>query len=369
MKEYENKKSKYRFLFAGGGTGGHLFPAVAVAEKIRNKIPDAEILFVGSKSKIEGRLVPKLGFKFKSIWIKGFARRFSLENFLFPFKLVVSIMQSILINISFKPKVAISSGGYAAGPAVYGSHLMGAKIILLEQNSFPGVSTRMLEKYAREIHISFEDSKKYFKDKSKLKLTGTPVREGLLNINREEALRHFDLDISKKTLLILGGSLGAASINEAAANSISFFEEKDIQVIWQTGKNYYQRYKHLSSNKIIIRDFIEEMNFAYSASNLIIARAGATTIAELLTLEIPAALVPSPNVAANHQYYNAKSLADQNAAILIEDHLLKDKIKDVALILFDEKKLNDLRINAKRISTPDAAEIIAESAIRLTEIK
>ncbi|OGU70572.1 MAG: undecaprenyldiphospho-muramoylpentapeptide beta-N-acetylglucosaminyltransferase [Ignavibacteria bacterium RBG_16_34_14] len=367
MKENENKKKKFRFLFAGGGTGGHLFPAVAVAEKIRNKIPEAEILFVGSKSKIEGRVIPKLGFKFKSIWIKGFARRFSLENFLFPFKLAVSIMQSIFINMNFKPKVAIGSGGYSAGPAIFGSYLTGAKIVLLEQNSFPGVTTKMLEKYAKEIHISFEDSKKYFKDKSKLKLTGTPVREGLLNINREEAFKSFGLNASKKTLLVLGGSLGAASINEAIANSISFFEEKDIQVIWQTGKNYYLKYRHLSSEKIIVRDFIEEMNFAYSASNLIIARAGATTIAELLTLEIPAALVPSPNVAANHQYYNAKSLADQNAAILIEDHLLKDKIKEVVLILFDEKKLIDLRMNAKRISKPNAAEIIAESVIKLAQ--
>jgi len=367
MKEYENKKKKYRFLFAGGGTGGHLFPAVAVAEKIRSKIPEAQIIFIGSKSKIEGRVVPKLGFRFKPIWIKGFARRFSFENFLFPFKLFVSVMQSIFINMNFKPKVAIGSGGYVAGPAIYGSSLMGAKVILLEQNSFPGVTTRMLEKYAKEIHISFEDSIKYFKDKSKLKLTGTPVREGLLNISREEALKSFGLNDSKKTLLVLGGSLGAASINDAVANSISFFEEKEIQVIWQTGKNYYSKYRHLSSDKIVVKDFIEEMNFAYSASNLIIARAGATTIAELLTLAIPAALVPSPNVAANHQYYNAKSLADQDAAILVEDHLLKDKIKEISLIIFNDKKLNDLRMNAKRISKPDAAEIIAESAIRLAE--
>jgi UDP-N-acetylglucosamine--N-acetylmuramyl-(pentapeptide) pyrophosphoryl-undecaprenol N-acetylglucosamine transferase len=244
---------------------------------------------------------------------------------------------------------------------------MGAKVILLEQNSYPGVTTRMLERYAEEIHISFEDSKKYFKKESKLKLTGTPIREGLLNVNREEAIRSFGLDSSKKTLLVLGGSLGAATINEAVAELINFFEEKDIQVIWQTGKNYYSKYKHLSSNKIIVKDFIEEMNYAYSASNLIIARAGATTIAELLTLEIPAILVPSPNVAANHQYYNAKSLADQNAAILIEDHLLKEKLKEVSLILFDEKKLIDLRMNAKRINKPDAAEIIAQSAIRLAE--
>ncbi|RPI70902.1 MAG: undecaprenyldiphospho-muramoylpentapeptide beta-N-acetylglucosaminyltransferase [Ignavibacteriales bacterium] len=367
MKEDDKNKKKYRFLFAGGGTGGHLFPAVAVAEKIRSKIPDAEILFVGSKSKIEGTVVPKLGFNFKPIWIKGFARRFSFENFLFPVKLIVSIMQSILINRKFKPKVAIGSGGYASGPAIYGASLLGAKVILLEQNSFPGVTTRMLEKYAEEIHLSFDDSKKYFKDKSKLRITGTPVRESQVNISREEALKKFGLNPSKKTLLVLGGSLGAASINEAVAGSINLFKEKDIQVIWQTGKNYYSKYKGFSSEGIIVKDFIDEMNFAYSASNLILARAGATTIAELLTLAIPAALVPSPNVAANHQYFNAKSLADQNAAILIEDHLLNNKIKDISLLIFDEQKLIDLQSNAKRLSKPDAAEIIADSAVKMAE--
>jgi UDP-N-acetylglucosamine--N-acetylmuramyl-(pentapeptide) pyrophosphoryl-undecaprenol N-acetylglucosamine transferase len=367
MKKDDAKKNKYRFLFAGGGTGGHLFPAIAVAEKIRSKLPGAEIIFVGSKSKIESRVVPKLGFKFKPIWIKGFARRFDLENFLFPVKLVVSIMQSIIINMNFKPKVAIGSGGYAAGPAVYGASLLGAKVVLLEQNSFPGVTTRILEKYAEEIHISFDDSRKYFKNKSKLKLTGTPVRESLKNFSREEALKSFGLNASKKTLLVLGGSLGAGSINEAVAGSINFFEEKDIQVIWQTGKNYYAKYKHLSSETVIVKDFIEEMNFAYSASNLIIARAGATTIAEMLTLAIPAALVPSPNVAANHQYYNAKSLADQNAALLIEDHLLKKEIKNISLLIFDEQKLNDLHENARRISKPNAADIIADSLIRMAE--
>jgi|SRR5690554_567184 len=366
MKAYD-KKNPYRFLFAGGGTGGHLFPAVAVAEKIRSKLPDAEILFVGSKSKIEGRIVPKLGFMFKPIWIKGFARRFSADNFLFPIKLAVSIMQSFFINRSFKPKVAIGSGGYASGPAIYTASLAGAKVILLEQNSFPGVTTRLLEKYADEIHISFEDSKKYFKDKSKLKVTGTPVRENLLTISKEEALKKFNLNPSLKTLLVLGGSGGAASINEAVAGSVKFFEEKNIQVIWQTGKFYFDKYKNLSSQKIIVKDFIEDMNSAYSASSLIIARAGATTIAELLTLAIPAALVPSPNVAANHQYYNAKSLADENAALLVEDHLLKEKIKEISLLIFDEQKLISLSDNARRLSKPDAADIIAESAIRMAE--
>jgi UDP-N-acetylglucosamine--N-acetylmuramyl-(pentapeptide) pyrophosphoryl-undecaprenol N-acetylglucosamine transferase len=366
MTNYDNKKRTYRFLFAGGGTGGHLFPAVAVAEKIKSKIPDAEILFVGSKSKIEGKVIPRLGFEFKSIWIKGFARNFNVKNILFPIKLAVSLMQSIVINMNFKPQVAIGSGGYVAGPAIYASSLLGAKVILLEQNSYPGVTTRVLAKYADEINISFEDSKKYFKDVKKLKITGTPVREGLKNIDKISALKNFNLEPSKKTLLVLGGSLGAASINEAVSLSINFLKQKDIQVIWQTGKYYFPKYKHLSSKSIVVKDFIEEMNFAYSACDLLLARSGATTIAELLTLVIPAVLVPSPNVAENHQYFNAKSLSDKNAAILIEDHLLNNKLSEtISSIIFNEEKLGQLKINVGKLSKPDAAEMIADSAIKL----
>jgi UDP-N-acetylglucosamine--N-acetylmuramyl-(pentapeptide) pyrophosphoryl-undecaprenol N-acetylglucosamine transferase len=361
-------KSNLKFLFAGGGTGGHLFPAVAVAEKIKMISPSSEILFVGTKSKIEGRVVPKLGFKFKSVWIKGFSRRFNLENILFPLKLVISIIQSLFINLSFKPKVAIGSGGYASGPAILSSSIMGARIILLEQNSYPGVTTRWLERYADEIHISFEDSKKYFKDKSKLFLTGNPVRENLMSLKKEEALSKFSLDKRKKTLLVLGGSGGAASINEAVANSIDFFLKKDIQVIWQTGSNYYNKYKELSTEIIRINAFIDEMNWAYSACDMLLARAGATTIAELLTLAIPAILVPSPNVAANHQYYNAKSLTEKKAAVLIEDKFLKEKLAEVIdSLIFDEKKLEELSSNAKGLSTPNAAEIIARNAINYAE--
>jgi len=354
-----------KFLFAGGGTGGHLFPAIAVAEKIKTMSPSSEILFVGTSSKIEGTIVPKLGFKFKPIWIKGFSRKFSLENILFPVKLIISIVQSLFINMSFKPKVAIGSGGYASGPAIFGSSIMGARIILLEQNSYPGITTRLLERYADEIHISFEDSKKYFRNKSKLFLTGTPVRENLISLKKGDALSKFELNKTKKTLLVLGGSLGAVTINEAIADNINFFLEKDIQVIWQTGSTYYDKYKSLSSESIRISAFIDEMNWAYSACDMLLARAGATTIAELLILAIPAMLVPSPNVAANHQFYNAKSLADKNAAVLIEDKFLKEKLSEViGSLIFNEKKLAELSDNAKALSKPKAAEVIADKAIK-----
>jgi UDP-N-acetylglucosamine--N-acetylmuramyl-(pentapeptide) pyrophosphoryl-undecaprenol N-acetylglucosamine transferase len=359
------QRTPYRFLFAGGGTGGHLFPAVAVAEKIKMLVPEAEILFVGTKSKIEGRVVPQLGYKFKSIWIKGFSRKINFENILFPLKLVVSIIQSIFINMKFRPKVAIGSGGYVSGPAIFGSSLVGAKIILLEQNSFPGITTKLLEKYAEEVHISFADSKKYFRNPEKLLLTGNPIRSSLAQVNKDKALKEFGLSTSNKTLLVIGGSLGAGSMNEAVADSVKIFEEKGIQVIWQTGNGYFDRYKNLTTGFIKVLPFINKMNLAYSACDLLLSRAGATTISELLALGIPSILVPSPNVAENHQYFNAKSLAENNAAILLEDKNMKKELADQVISAINNgERLKQLRQNALLLAKPDAAEVIAKNAIK-----
>jgi UDP-N-acetylglucosamine--N-acetylmuramyl-(pentapeptide) pyrophosphoryl-undecaprenol N-acetylglucosamine transferase len=362
------KDNKYRFLFAGGGTGGHLFPAVAVADKIKSLIPEAEIIFVGTKSKIEGKVVPELGYKFSPIWIKGFARKFNTENLLFPIKLIVSLIQSIIINMKFRPKVAIGSGGYVSGPAIYGASLMGAKIILLEQNSYPGVTTRLLEKYADEIHISFEDSKKYFRYNHKLFMTGNPVRESLKRISKLDARDYFNLKGNKNTLLVLGGSLGASAINQSVSAAVKDFEKADLQVIWQTGKAGFEEFKSFESNNIKVLPFIEKMNLAYSACDLLLARAGGITIAEFLTLGIPCILVPSPNVAENHQYYNAKSLSAKEAAVLIDEKVLKDTIfNKVISLINDEKNLSALRDNALKLAKPEAANIIARNAIKYAE--
>jgi UDP-N-acetylglucosamine--N-acetylmuramyl-(pentapeptide) pyrophosphoryl-undecaprenol N-acetylglucosamine transferase len=360
----KNISTPYRFLFAGGGTGGHLYPAIAVADEIKRLKPESEIIFVGTKSKIEGRVVPKLGYRFKSIWIKGFARKFNLENLLFPAKLFVSLVQSLLISFRFKPRVAIGSGGYVAGPAIWGASVMGAKVILMESNSYPGVTTRLLERYADEVHISFEDSKKYLRRPQRLKVTGNPVRSELGKSIKADAKRSFGLDENKITILILGGSLGAASINNSVAGCVQELENKSLQIIWQTGKNYYHSYKNINLDSVKILDFIEDMNKAYSACDLLVARAGATTIAELTVLGIPSILIPSPHVAENHQYYNAKSLADNNAAVLIKDSDVKSLLKDKILeVVSDKELLNSLSENAKRISKPDAANVIANSAI------
>lgn len=363
-----NKKNRYKFLFAGGGTGGHLFPAVAVADKIKILIPEAEILFVGTRSKIEGKIVPAMGYGFKSIWIKGFSRKLNLENLLFPLKLLVSVVQSYFISLKFKPSVAVGSGGYVSGPAIFGAAKNGAKVILLEQNSYPGVTTRLLEKYADEVHLSFEDSRKYFKSGEKLYITGNPVRENLSRVNREEALKHFDISPLKKIILVLGGSLGAFTINEAVAAAVKSFVGKGFQVVWQTGRNYFEKYKHMATSEIKIFAFIDEMNYAYSVCDLLIARAGATTIAELLVLGIPSILVPSPNVAENHQYFNAKSLSENKAAVLIEDKNLKNELEaKVYSLLEEENVLAGLKKNARAMGKPDAAEIIAKNAIKYAE--
>lgn len=362
------KDNKYKFVFAGGGTGGHLYPAVAVAEKIKELKPEAEIMFIGTKSKIEGTVVPKLGYKFKPIWIKGFARKLTLNNVLFPVKLVVSMGQSLLINAGFKPKVAIGSGGYVSGPAIWGASALGAKVILLEQNSYPGVTTRMLEKKAESIHITFEESIKYFREKEKLHMTGNPVRSSLVLFSKEEALKKFGLKTDYKTIVIIGGSLGAASINKTMGTVAGKLADKNVQVIWQTGKNYYETYKNLNSDKIKVMPFIEDMAAAYSAADLVIARAGATTIAELTSLGVAAMLIPSPNVAANHQYYNAKSLSDKDAAVLLMDNKMdSDLLNAVLENVNNEAKLNELRNNVKKFGKPDASLIIAKNAIELAE--
>lgn len=364
----KTKVAHYRVLIAGGGTGGHLFPAIAVAEQIKEIKVETEILFIGTKSKIEGKVVPQLGYRFKSIWIKGFSRKFNLENFLFPLKLVVSVIQSILINMKFQPKVAIGSGGYASGPAIFGSSVMGAKIILLEQNSYPGITTRLLEKYANEVHICFEDSKKYLRKLDKVHLTGNPVRKNLGTEDKSSALKKFGLKPGLKTLLVIGGSLGAGSINKSVSETIDNLTQAGIQIIWQTGHDYIQKYQVLNSEKVKVLEFIDDMNAAYSACDLLLARAGATTIAEILVLGIPSVLVPSPNVAENHQYYNAKSLSDKSAAVMIKDDELGTTLfSTVRELIYSDEKLSELKINTKKLSKPNAAKVIANNALKYME--
>ncbi|MGK9477422.1 undecaprenyldiphospho-muramoylpentapeptide beta-N-acetylglucosaminyltransferase [Melioribacter sp. OK-6-Me] len=362
------KSNPYRFAFAAGGTGGHLYPAIAVAQHIKKILPESEILFFGNKNKIESKVVPQYGFEFRDIWISGFYRKFDLRNLMFPVKLAISSLQSLLIMMQFKPRVTIGCGAYVSGPVIWAASVIGSKIILLEQNSYPGITNRLLERMADEIHVAFEESRKYFRRNEKIYVTGNPIRIDLKEIDKYEAAKKFGLNPAKKTVLIIGGSLGAKSINDSIAQIADLIEKNDLQVIWQTGKLYYDEYKKYNTKQIIVLPFIDDMQAAYSASDLVITRAGATTIAELSALGKAAILVPSPNVAANHQYFNALTLAESNAAVLIEDKNLLAELKNKIIELInDEKKLEKLSDTIKTFSKPEAALVIAQKAISMAE--
>lgn len=363
------RDNKYRFLFAAGGTGGHLYPAIAIAEKIRELLPSSDIMFIGTKNKLEAKVVPQHKFKFKTIWISGFSRKLNFNNLLFPIKLITASIKSLWICLRFKPNVAIGCGAYLSGPVIWAAKLTGAKIILQEQNSYPGITNRMLEKKAQHIHITFEDSKKYFKKQEKLILTGNPIRVDIILKEKVTALIAFNLSNDKKTLLVFGGSLGAASINKAIAQNLDKIIKLGIQIIWQTGRYYYDTYKHLENDNVKILAYIENMSNAYSAADLIIARAGATTIAEVSYLGLPVIFVPSPNVAENHQYKNAKSLIDNNAALLLEDKNLNlELVNIIEKTIFNSNKLKELSNNIKRFSKSNAAEVIAIDALKLAGV-
>jgi len=359
---------RIKILFAGGGTGGHLYPAIAVAEEIQNLYPHTEIAFIGSKDKIEGRVVPTLGYQFYHIWISGFQRKLTLQNLLFPVKLISSLIKSLFICMKFKADIAVGSGGYVSGPAIWAAKVMGAKIVLLEQNTYPGITTRILEKFADEIHVTFEESIKYLRFKDKIKISGNPVRNSLRLIDKQEARTKLGLK-DKFTILITGGSLGAATINKGIAENLEKINEMGIQLIWQTGKYYYEQYKHLAQENIKIMDFIDDMQAAFSACDLVISRAGASAISEIAVLKLPVILVPPPNVAANHQYYNAKSLADKNAAILIEDKdFVNEIVPTLSKIFNNQDILVELSKNIETFAKPEATNVIANSVLKILKI-
>ncbi len=361
-----NNQLIYRFLFAGGGTGGHLYPAIAVAQKLLELQPESKILFVGTKKKIEARVLPKLGFNFKTIWISGITRKITIKNLLFPLKLVISMFQSLLISIKYKPHVAIGTGAYVSGPAIWGASFMGARVVLMEQNSYPGLTNRLLEKKASKIFVSFEESKKYFRDSSKLINSGNPIRVDIKLQDKETALQHFELAKDKKTLVIIGGSLGAGSINEAIEKNLDSLKELGIQVLWQTGEYYFKKFRKYNSDLVKVEKYFDNISLTYSIADLLIVRAGATTIAELAALGLPVIFVPSPNVAEDHQYKNAKVLYDSEAAELIRDNEISDKIiGKVKELIFNDDKLKKYRDNIKKFAKPDAANIIANEIIKL----
>lgn len=379
----ETKNNKPRIIISGGGTGGHIFPAVSIANAIKELRPDAEILFVGAEGRMEMQRVPDAGYKIIGLPVAGFDRKHLWKNFAVLVKLARSQWKARNIIKQFRPQVAVGVGGYASGPTLKTAGMMGVPTLIQEQNSYAGVTNKLLAKKACKICVAYEGMEKFFPTE-KIIMTGNPVRQNLLghSISREEAVRYLDLDPAKKTILILGGSLGARTINQTLTAGLDIIRKNpDIQFIWQTGKIYIEQVRdaittttgeavhhpHISAlPNLYVTDFIKDMANAYAAADLVISRAGAGSISEFCLLHKPVILVPSPNVAEDHQTKNALALVDKDAAIYVKDAEAKEKLLSVALeTVKDNEKLKALSNNIAKLALPDSATVIAKEVLKL----
>ncbi len=359
-----------RIVFSGGGTGGHVYPAIAIADAVRKIKPEAEILFIGANGKLEMEKVPQAGYKIEGLNISGFHRKFTLRNLSFPFKLLASLWKARSILKRFKPDLAIGVGGYASGPTLEMASRMGVPCLIQEQNSFPGKTNRILAKKVQKICVAYDDMEKYF-PKEKLVKTGNPIRKIFFEkINVEQSRENYKLDQNKKTVLLFGGSLGAKSLNVAVAESFELLKSReDIQLIWQAGKLYYDTFRESETAllpNVKILPYLEKMEEAYGAADIVISRAGAITISELAAIGKAAILVPSPNVAEDHQTMNAKALSSVGAAILVEDKTINESLFKEAFALIDNKdKVKLLETKIKSLGIIDADLRIAKEAMSM----
>lgn len=376
-----------RFLISGGGTGGHIFPAVSIANALRQRQPDCEILFVGANGRMEMERVPEAGYNIVGLDIQGLERRKVLRNIRIIYNFLRSRRKARQIVRSFRPDVAIGVGGYVSAAAMSAAAALGVPVVLQEQNSFAGVTNRFLAKKASKICVAYEGMERFF-DKEKIVKTGNPVRQNIIapDIDRQAAYDYFRLERDKKTILVVGGSLGAKTINDSIARHIDKLLQTDCQIVWQTGKNYFAAIKAKISEqgikfttdsanpvyakRMFVSDFISQMDYAYNVADLVISRAGASSVSELCLLGKPAILVPSPNVAENHQYHNAMALVAKNAALLVEDAEAVDNLLPQALqIVADDSRLRELSANIRQLALPNSAQAIAEVILAQIENK
>lgn len=362
-----------RFIITGGGTGGHVFPAIAIGLALRRRVPGCDILFVGAKGRMEMEKVPGAGFHIIGLDIAGLSRRLTWKNLLLPWKIIKSIVGAKKIIKRFRPDVVIGVGGYASAPVVWAAAGQKIPVLIQEQNSFPGITNRYLGKKASKICVSYDGMEKYF-NKEKLCLAGNPVREDITKTEnkRTEALAHFGLDDNKPVLLITGGSLGARSINEAVSKHLAMFLKNNIQLIWQTGSGFYQQAAEqtaqIEKDKLYINAFIDRMDYAFAAADLVVSRAGAIAVSEITAAQKPAILIPSPNVAEDHQTKNAMALVNNHAAILIKDREAESQLgKTVTNLIFDEDSKHRLRERLAGLTFHDPAGAIAGEALSLTD--
>ena len=353
---------QFKTILSGGGTGGHIFPALAIANAIKSENGSAEILFVGASKRMEMKRVPKAGFPIKGLWISGIQRKLSVQNLLFPLKLIVSLWRSYFILKRFQPKVVIGTGGFASGPLLYMATRMNIPSLIQEQNALPGITNRLLGKYVQRICIAHSESERFF-PKHKTELTGNPLRSELiqLNISPAEAKKKMGLLQKKTTLLVVGGSLGARRINQLMANHHVRLSEMGVQIVWQCGSLYEKEYVKLQTSHVHITPFIDDIAVAYAAADVIISRAGALAVSELCQVGKAVLFIPSPNVAENHQYKNALAIARKDAAFVIEENELDQKFKtQLDVLISDKKKRENLGKNIKNLAKPYATQSIVK---------
>lgn len=371
MQQLENIK----VILSGGGTGGHIFPAIAIANAIKAKVPTADILFVGAKGRMEMEKVPAAGYPIEGLWISGLQRKFTIENLSFPFKVISSLIKAQLLISDFKPDVAIGTGGYASGPTLRAAAAMGIPTLIQEQNSFPGITNKILAKKVDCICVAYALMDRYFPEE-KIRLTGNPIRQDINyeGTDRKAALASFSLSADKLTVLVVGGSLGARTINNSINEGLALLAENNIQLIWQTGKSFAdtaaEAIKKYPKSGFVTSPFITRMDQAYAAADIVISRAGAIAISELCVVAKPCILVPSPNVTEDHQTKNAEALSGRNAAILITDmDAMEDLVPAVVGLSKNEHKQEQLRENIRKMAFPDAANTIADEALKLISRK
>jgi UDP-N-acetylglucosamine--N-acetylmuramyl-(pentapeptide) pyrophosphoryl-undecaprenol N-acetylglucosamine transferase len=358
-------------IISGGGTGGHIFPAISIANKFKERYPASEILFVGAQGRMEMTRVPEAGYEIIGLWISGLQRKLTLSNLLFPLKLISSYFKAGKIVKRFKPNAVIGTGGYASGPIMLAATRNRIPALIQEQNSYAGLTNKQLASKAQRICVAYPQMEKYF-PKEKIVFTGNPVRQTILDINdkREQAVLHFGLQPNKRTLLILGGSLGSRTLNESIVAGIDKIIESQMQVIWQTGKIYFEemreRVKEKDVRRIGIYGFIQDMDLAYAAADVVISRSGALAISELCLVQKPCILVPSPNVAEDHQTKNAMALVKESAAILIKDSEAKENLVNESLkLIFDLQRCKALSENIGKLAKPNATEDIVNEIEKL----
>ena len=360
--------SAYKIILSGGGTGGHIYPAIAIANALKARFPKSEFLFVGAKDKMEMQKVPQAGYSIIGLWISGIQRRLTFKNVLFPFKLVVSLFRSMVILNSFKPDVVIGTGGFASGPLLQVAAMKGVPTLIQEQNSFPGITNKLLSKKVTKVCVAYEGLERFF-PKEKLILTGNPVRQDVVDLEGKsaEANTFFSLDPHKKTLLVLGGSLGARRINQLVESKLDYLKNLDIQLIWQCGKLYEADYSRYNSNaNVQVHSFLNRMDLAYASADVIISRAGASSVSELCVVGKPVIFIPSPNVSEDHQTKNALAVSEQGAALLIREQDLESNFETQfsALISSDSTQL-ELSTAIQKLALKNATQSIVDEIEKL----